>query len=64
MNALSEFWAVVGDVSDAGVLGVSLGNVVTVHGIFILFLVARRLFFRFVVLRCSCRIIKSLIVFF
>ncbi len=49
MNSLSEFWKVIGDVSDAGVLGVSLGNVLAALGIFILFLVIRRLFFRFVV---------------
>ena len=49
MNSLSEFWKVLGDVTDAGVLGVSLGNVLAALGIFILFLMIRRLFFRFVV---------------
>lgn len=49
MNSVSEFWHVVGDVWDAGVLGVSLGNVVTALGIFFIFLLVRRLFFRLVV---------------
>ena len=49
MSSLSEFWRVVRDVSDAGVLGVSLGNVLTALGIFVLFLMIRRLFFRAVV---------------
>ena len=49
MNALSDFWRVVGDVSDAGVLGVSLGNVLSALGILILFLMIRRIFFRVVV---------------
>ncbi len=49
MKSLSEFWVVLGDVSAAGVVGVSLGNVLAALGVFILFLVARRLFFRFVV---------------
>jgi len=49
LNALSDFWRVVGDVSDAGVLGVSLGNVLSALGILILFLMIRRIFFRVVV---------------
>ncbi len=49
MKSLSEFWVVLGDVSAAGVVGVSLGNVLAALGVFILFLVARRLFFKFVV---------------
>ena len=49
MTSLSEFWKVVGDVSSVGVLGVSLGNVLAALGIFILFLMVRRLFFRFVI---------------
>ncbi|HHZ83214.1 MAG TPA: mechanosensitive ion channel family protein [Nitrospirales bacterium] len=49
MTSLSEFWKVVGDVSSVGVLGVSLGNVLAALGIFILFLMIRRLFFRFVI---------------
>jgi len=46
---VSEFWQVVGNVWDAGALGVSLGNVVTALGVFLLFLLVRRLFFRLVV---------------
>ena len=49
MSSLSEFWKVVRDVSNAGVLGVSLGNVLAALGIFVLFLMIRRLFFRAVV---------------
>lgn len=49
MNSVSEFWQVVGNVWDAGALGVSLGNVVTALGVFLLFLLVRRLFFRLVV---------------
>jgi len=49
VSSLSDFLKVISDVSDAGVLGVSLGNVLTSLGIFILFLIIRRLFFRFVV---------------
>ena len=49
MNSVSEFWQVVGEVWKAGVLGVSLGNVVTALGVFLLFILIRRLFFRLVV---------------
>ncbi|MBQ27469.1 MAG: mechanosensitive ion channel protein MscS [Nitrospiraceae bacterium] len=49
VNSLSDFWKVIVAVSDAGVLGVSLGDVFAAFGIFILFLVIRRVFFRFVV---------------
>ena len=49
MSAMGEFWQVVGDVWEVGVLGVSLGHVVTALGVFLLFLFIRRIFFRVVV---------------
>lgn len=49
VNSVSDFWQVVGGVWDAGVLGISLGNVVTALGLFILFLFLRRVIFRLVV---------------
>ena len=48
MNSLSDFLKVVGEVSSVGILGVNLGNMMSALGIFVLFLIMRRLFFRVV----------------
>jgi len=49
VKSVGEFWQVVVGVWDTGVLGVSLGNVVTALGIFFLFLLIRRVVFRVMV---------------
>lgn len=48
MESLKQFWALVAEVWNYGILDVSLGRVLGAVGIILLFLVTRRLFIRFV----------------
>lgn len=50
MSAFEDFWEEVLIVWEVGVFGASLGEVITALTIFLLFLFARRLFYRFVIL--------------
>ena len=49
IRSFEDFWALVVDVWTTGVFGVDLGRIIVAIGIFLLFVVVRRLFSRFVV---------------
>ncbi len=51
MESLRQFWLVVVDVWQKGVFGIDIGRILIAAGIFLLFLLARRLFARIVINR-------------
>ena len=59
LSEFDKFWAIVVEVWNYGVLGISLGRLIAAAGIFLLFLITRKLFIRVVMRRVKAWTLKT-----